>query len=67
MAMPKISEARKLTLEELNSEVISIKRQLFELRFKKATRQSIKPHLFKHLKHRLRQLLTVQTERERNK
>ena len=64
MALPKIEEARKLTDEELSTEVIATKRKLFELRLQQATRRLEKPHEFKHTRHRLAQLLTVETERQ---
>lgn len=64
MALPKIEEARKLTDEELSAEVIATKRKLFELRLQQATRRLEKTHEFKHTRHRLAQLLTVETERQ---
>ncbi|MUG99699.1 50S ribosomal protein L29 [Scytonema sp. UIC 10036] len=65
MALPKISEARELTDEQLAQEIIAVKKQLFQLRLQKATRQLEKPHLFRHARHRLAQLLTVEHERKR--
>ncbi|WP_319421593.1 50S ribosomal protein L29 [Pleurocapsa sp. FMAR1] len=64
MALPKIAEARKLSDEELAEEILAVKRQLFQLRLEQATRRLEKPHLFKHTKHRLCQLLTIERERE---
>jgi large subunit ribosomal protein L29 len=64
MALPKIEEARKLKDEELSAEILAVKRELFQLRLEQATRRLEKPHLFKHAKHRLAQLLTVERERE---
>jgi large subunit ribosomal protein L29 len=64
MALSKIEEARKLSEKELDDEIVAAKRQLFELRLQQATRRLEKPHQFKHLKHRLAQLLTVETERQ---
>jgi large subunit ribosomal protein L29 len=64
MALPKIEEARKLSDQEIGDEIVATKRQLFELRLQQATRRLEKPHQFKHLKHRLAQLLTVETERQ---
>lgn len=65
MALPKIADARKLTDDELVDEIVAVKRRLFELRFQKATRQLDKQfHQFKHEKHRLAQLMTVQRERQ---
>ena len=64
MPLPKISEARELTDEQLATEIIAIKKQLFSLRLQKATRQLEKPHQIRHAKHRLAQLLTVEHERK---
>jgi large subunit ribosomal protein L29 len=65
MPLPKISEARELNDERLGEEIVAVKRQLFQLRLQKATRQLEKPHQFKHARHRLSQLLTVEGERQR--
>jgi large subunit ribosomal protein L29 len=64
MALSKIAEARELSDEKLAQEIVGVKKQLFQLRLQKATRQLEKPHQFKHAKHRLAQLLTVETERK---
>jgi large subunit ribosomal protein L29 len=65
MPLPKISEARELTDDQLAEEILAVKRQLFQLRLQKATRQLEKPHQFRHARHRLAQLLTVEGERNR--
>jgi len=64
MAMPKIDEVRQLDDEALGKAIVDIKQQLFQLRFQKATRQLEKTHEFKHLRHRLAQLMTIERERE---
>ncbi|MGP0129121.1 MAG: 50S ribosomal protein L29 [cyanobacterium endosymbiont of Rhopalodia musculus] len=64
MPLPKIENVRKLNDEELVDEILATKRQLFNLRFQQATRRLEKPHEFKHARHRLAQLLTVERERE---
>lgn len=64
MPLPKIEEARNLSDEELAEEILAVKRQLFQLRLEQATRRLEKPHLFKHAKHRLCQLMTIERERE---
>jgi large subunit ribosomal protein L29 len=65
MALPKIDEARSLSDDELLEAIVETKRDLFQLRFKKATRQLDKEvHQFKHTRHRLAQLMTVQRERQ---
>ncbi len=64
MSFPKAADARKLSDEELAEEIIATKRKLFDLRFQQATRRLEKPHEFKHNRHRLAQLLTIERERE---
>jgi large subunit ribosomal protein L29 len=64
MALPTIEEARKLNDAELSEQILAVKKELFDLRFQQATRQLEKPHLFRHVKKRLAQLLTVERERE---
>ncbi|MGD1704109.1 MAG: 50S ribosomal protein L29 [Okeania sp. SIO2F4] len=64
MPFPKIAEVRELSDEELAAEIVKIKRDLFDLRILKATGRMEKPHLFKHNRHRLAQLLTIEKERE---
>ncbi len=64
MALPKISDIRALNDEEIAKEILAVKRQLFELRLQKATRRLEKTHEFTHVKHRLAQLLTVESERK---
>lgn len=67
MALPKIEEARKLSDSELAEEIVAAKKKLFTLRLQQATRRLEKPHEFKHTKHRLAQLLTVERERQLGK
>ncbi len=67
MPFPKISEARDLSDEQLVQEINATKKQLFDLRLQQATRQLEKPAQFKHHRHRLAQLLTVEGERKRQK
>ena len=65
MALSKIKEARSLSDEDLLNAIADTKRELFQLRFQKATRQLDKQvHQFKHTRHRLAQLMTVQRERQ---
>jgi large subunit ribosomal protein L29 len=64
MPLPKIEDARKLNDQELAEAIVTAKRELFDLRFQKATRRLEKPHQFKHLKHRIAQMMTVARERE---
>lgn len=64
MPLPKVEEIRDLKDQELNDRIVATKKELFQLRFQKATRQLEKPHQFKHLRHRLAQLMTIERERQ---
>jgi large subunit ribosomal protein L29 len=64
MAFPKMSELLNLTDQEIGLEILGVKRELFALRMKQATRQPVKPHEFKYAKHRLGQLMTLEHERK---
>jgi large subunit ribosomal protein L29 len=64
MAFPKIADVRQLSDEEITDQIAAAKKKLFQLRLQQATRRLEKPHEFKHTKHRLGQLLTVERERQ---
>ncbi|WP_159787445.1 50S ribosomal protein L29 [Sodalinema gerasimenkoae] len=65
MALPQIEEVRNLSPEDIAEQVLQVKKQLFDLRLQQATGQLEKTHQFKHLRHRLAQLLTVEGELKR--
>jgi large subunit ribosomal protein L29 len=67
MALPKIDEVRDLSDQEIEDQIIEVKKQLFELRFQKGTRRLEKSHQFKHNRHRLAQLMTIERERQLQK
>jgi large subunit ribosomal protein L29 len=64
MPLPKIDDARNLGEQELSDAILAAKRELFDLRLQKATRRLEKPHQFKHVRHRIAQLMTVERERQ---
>ncbi len=64
MALPNVTEARAKSDEQIAERVLEIKKALFQLRFEQGTRRLEKPHQFKHLKHELAQLLTIERERQ---
>ncbi len=64
MPLPKVEEVRELSDQEISDQIVATKKELFQLRFQKATRQLEKPHQFKHLRHRLAQLMTLERERQ---
>nr|QCI07073.1 ribosomal protein L29 [Haraldiophyllum bonnemaisonii] len=50
-----------LNIEEINNQIIKLKKELLELKIKQKTKQDIKPHLLKNIKHRIAQMLTLKT------
>ncbi|MCT7949205.1 50S ribosomal protein L29 [Ancylothrix sp. C2] len=64
MAFSKISDFQNLSDSEVEQQILAAKRELFQLRMQKATKQLEKPHLFKHTKHRLAQLHTLEAQRK---
>ena len=64
MAFLPLSDLKSFDNDTLTKEIVAAKKQLFELRLKKATRQSFKPHLFKHNKRKIAQLLTLESQKK---
>lgn len=64
MPLSKMEDIRSLTDQELSDEIVAVKKQLFDLRFQKATRRLEKSHEFKHARHRLSQLMTLERQRQ---
>jgi large subunit ribosomal protein L29 len=64
MAFLPLNDLKSFDNETLTKEIVAAKKQLFELRLKKATRQSFKPHLFKHNKRKIAQLLTLESQKQ---
>jgi large subunit ribosomal protein L29 len=57
MSFPKFTELKSLTnIVDIDKEIFVLQKNLFDLRLKKSTSQTVKPHLFRHTKHRLAQL-----------
>ena len=67
MTKTNTAEARKLSDSEITEKIESLRKELFDLRFKQATRQLTKTHRFKEARTELAQLLTVSNERTRSK
>jgi ribosomal protein L29 len=54
MSLPKYKDLKDLNLvEEIDKEIFILQKNLFDLKVKKSTSQTIKPHLFAHAKRRL--------------
>jgi len=64
MVSPKIQNIQYLDNNEITLKILEVKKDIFNLKLKKATRQPIKPHLFKHKKCLIAQLYTLQTQRK---
>jgi len=63
MGLPTFTEIISLSNQEISEAIVETENQLFNLRFKKATRQKFKSHEIKNAKHRLAQLKTLLTLR----
>ena len=61
MGVPQFTDIISLSNTEISEAIIETETELFNLRFKKATRQSFKSHEIKHTKRRLAQLKTLLT------
>ena len=67
MARPDVSQLTKLSDDDLKEKIEVIRKELFDLRFQRATRQLTETHRFKEARIQLAQLLTVQSDRNRSK
>ena len=56
----KKKDLEKFDSENLETQILDLSKQLVELRIKKITRQTFKPHEFKHIKRQISQLITLQ-------
>ena len=63
MGVPQLTDIISLSNAEIAEAIIETENQLFNLRFKKATRQNFKSHEIKFAKRRLAQLKTLLTAR----
>jgi ribosomal protein L29 len=63
MSVPQFTDIISLSNTEISEAIIKTENELFSLRFKKATRQTFKPHEIKYAKRRLAQLKTLLTMR----
>jgi large subunit ribosomal protein L29 len=66
MGLTKFTEIMSLSNTEISEAIIETENQLFNLRFKKATRQSFKSHEIQVAKRRLAQLKTLLSLRLKN-
>ena len=66
MSLPQFTDIISFSNTEISEAIIETEKELFNLRFKKATRQNLKSHSIKHTKRRLAQLKTLLTLRLEN-
>ena len=66
MNLPNFNDIKSLSNIEISNTIIEIEKELFDLKFKKATRQPFKSHQIKYTKRKIAQLKTVLTERLNN-
>ena len=66
MGVPQFTDIISLSNAEISEAIIETENELFNLRFKKATRQNFKSHEIKYTKRRLAQLKTLLTSRLEN-
>jgi large subunit ribosomal protein L29 len=67
MSLPQFTENTSLSEKEITEAILEAENQLFNLRFKKATRQNFKSHEIKHIKRRVAQLKTLLTVKSQNR
>lgn len=63
MNYSKFDELLKISNNELSEMLVKAENELFQVKFKKATRQSFKPNEIKNLKRRIAHLKTLLTVR----
>ena len=61
MSLHNYNEILSLSITEIKDEILKTESEIFNLRFKKATRQTYKSHQFKNKKRKLAQLKTLLT------
>ena len=60
MSFLKLKDLTNVENKNVSEKILSLTKQLVELRIKKVTRQTFKPHEFKHIKRQISQLITLQ-------
>ena len=67
MSLPNFNDIKLLSNAEISKSIIELEKKLFDLRFRKATRQSFKSHQIKQKKCQLVYFKTILTLRLKNK
>ena len=63
MSLPPFADIISLSNKQISEEILNTENMIFNLHFKKATRQKYKSHQLKKKKHKLAQLKTLLTRR----
>ena len=63
MNFPKFNDIKGLSNIEISENIIQVEKELFDLKFRKATRQPFNSHEIKTAKRKLAQFKTILTER----
>ena len=62
-----LKEFKKLNSEQITQKIDQLRKDLFDLRFKQATRQLNETHKFKNIKKQVAQLLTLSKSQSASK
>jgi large subunit ribosomal protein L29 len=57
------SELRRKSVDELNQELLALRREQFNLRMQRATSQASKPHLFERARRNIARVKMVMSEK----
>lgn len=63
----KISDVRALSADQINDEILKLKKEAFNLRFQRATGQLEKPSRFREIRRTIARLITIANERAQGK
>ena len=66
MAFTNFVELKELDDTQVGQSILNYKKELFDLRLQKATRQSFKSHNFKHLKRKISIILVIVLKKIQN-
>nr|YP_009511715.1 ribosomal protein L29 [Melanthalia intermedia]AXI97592.1 ribosomal protein L29 [Melanthalia intermedia] len=58
MSLSETKNDQNFSKEQIKQEILELKKEIFQLKLKKAVREKIKTHLFKYKKRKIAQLLT---------
>ncbi len=62
----KVADVRTMTVDQIDDEVLKLKKEQFNLRFQAATNQLEKPSRVREVRRTIAQIKTLQSERSRS-